>query len=381
MLQIDIKTYASDALEDAMRLAQTKALNSYTFSDCLNYLNYAWSDIYNRVAGIDDGYYGVNMQITQQLTKLPAFVQNTLQVYTAQSPIGNNRQVYRASGPSDMASDLTYKLSGNELFVPDATRRTVWLYFVPACPQIFFTHHNRDPKIYDAVDTICKSIYNLYELKAYHDYDEATEQYSGEVNYVARPSELVNANYFLLQHRVDATQFDDITEQLTKFCTDDDTDGKWVITYLSCEYPYIFVSYRHSITGEYVSGFYDKTLQFNEYNPFDFTGKNSNVEYVQTDWNDKTGMGVIIKDYNDHEQFKELGWTPDTILTYPAPVMYRYLVARLADKFAALNESDIMGVQKELVEAKYAFEAFLHKDKSSFQRIVNVNRPTIGDWL
>ena len=40
MLQVDVCPFASDALEDAMRLAQTKALNSYTFSDCLNYLNY-----------------------------------------------------------------------------------------------------------------------------------------------------------------------------------------------------------------------------------------------------------------------------------------------------------------------------------------------------
>ena len=67
MLQIDTRAYASDALEDAMRLAQIKALNSFTFSDCINYLNYAWSDIYSRMAMIDDGYYGVNVQLTEEL--------------------------------------------------------------------------------------------------------------------------------------------------------------------------------------------------------------------------------------------------------------------------------------------------------------------------
>ena len=83
----------------------------------------------------------------------------------------------------------------------------------------------------------------------------------------------------------------------------------------------------------------------------------------------------------DNETIKELGWTPDTILDYPCPEMYRYLVARLADKFSALNESNVMGVQKELVEAKYAFEAYLDKNKSAWQRINNVNPATIADYL
>ena len=61
--------------------------------------------------------------------------------------------------------------------------------------------------------------------------------------------------------------------------------------------------------------------------------------------------------------------------------MYRYLVARLADKFSALNESNIMGVQKELVEAKFAFEAFLDKDKSAWKRIENVNPANLTDWI
>ena len=97
-------------------------------------------------------------------------------------------------------------------------------------------------------------------------------------------------------------------------------------------------------------------------------------------------MGVTILDYNDTDnngqpKAKQLGWTPDTRLDYPAPEMYRYLVARLADKFSALNESNVMGVQKELVEAHYAFEAFIAKDKSAFKRINNANPASIGDWL
>ena len=179
---------------------------------------------------------------------------------------------------------------------------------------------------------------------------------------------------------------EDITENVEAAPMQDDDDGKWNICYLSCDYPYIFVTYVHSITGEHLSGFFDHDGQFCVYNPFDFTGRNSDVEYIDCKWNDKTGMSVFIKDYNDLDEnglprIKELGWTPDTKLNYPIPEMYRYLVARLADKLSALNESDIAGVQKELVEAKFAFEAFLDRDKSAWKRITNVNPATISDYL
>lgn len=380
MLQVNTMPYASDALEDAMRLAQTKALNSYTFSDCLNFLNYAWRDIYDRMAQIDDGYYGINVRLTSQLTKLPVFVKNTIQVYAAQAPVGFDRLVYRESGAADMTAPQTYHVSGTDLWCPDVNHRTVWLYYVPACPQIFFTHHNRDPKIYeDPVDVVRDARYNLYEL-------QGTYVQDGETIYITIPTatreEIAKCTNWLLKHRATGNQ-EDITEKLK---VDETEDGSWQIVYISCDYPYIFVTYEHSITKEHISGFFDRELTLNKYNPFDFTGRNSDVEYIKCHWNDKTGMSVLVKDYNDldddgNPKQKELGWTPDTRLNYPAPEMYRYLVARLADKFSALNESDVMGVQKELVEARYAFEAFLDKDKSAWKRINNVNPATLGDWL
>ena len=390
MLQVDVNHYASDALEDAMRLAQTKALNSYTFSDCLNFLNYAWRDIYDRMAMIDDGYYGVNVRLTTALTRLPNFVKNTVQVYAAQSPVGYDRLVYREAGTTDLTASGVYRVSGNDLYCPDAPRRSVWLYYVPACPQVFFTHHNRDPKIYDNMldannnpvwghDTVHKTVYNLYIIKGYdadgNEVDIATAT-SDEMQQIVKWTKM---------HR--GTSFEeDITETIAAAPMQDDDDGKWNICYLSCDYPYIFITYVHSITGEHLSGFFSRDGQFCVYNPFDFTGRNSDVEYLDCKWNDKTGMSVFIKDYNDLDEnelprVKELGWTPDTKLNYPIPEMYRYLVARLADKLSALNESDIAGVQKELVEAKFAFEAFLDRDKSAWKRITNVNPATISDYL
>ena len=390
MFQVDTKHFASDALEDAMRLAQTKALNSYTFSDCISFLNYTWSDIYSRMAQIDDGYYGINIKLTSELTKLPPFVKNSLQVYSAQSPVGFNRFVYREAGATDMTSSGVYKISGTDLYCPDAARRTVWLYYVPACPQIFFTHHNRDPKLYEnsinsdktvvwGHDTVRSKKYNLFILSGMSDDDV---QY--DITTASR-EDILSITKWTMTHR-GTGEIEDVSELLNAAPMQDEDDGQWKICYISCDYPYIFVTYEHSLTKEHISGFFDSQKQFNIYNPFDFTGRNSDVEYIDCHWNDKTGMGVYIKDWNDLDEnnlprIKELGWTPDTQLDYPVPEMYRYLVARLADKLAALNESNIMGVQKELVEAKYAFEAFIDRDKSAWKRIVNVNPPTIGDWL
>jgi len=386
MLQVDMKHFASDALEDAMTLAQTKALNSYTFSDCMRFLNYAWRDIYDRIAMIDDGYYGVNVRITDVLTKLPPFVKSTVSVYQAQSPIGYNRQVYRDASNMELNAAGVYKISGTDLYVPDAKRRSIWLYYVPACPQIFFTHHNRDPKVYEnsinaeehvvwGKDTVRCKDYNLCQLIGYDALDTVVDIAS------AADEVILTVKKWVLHNRV-SNEDEDITDMLVPESDDDN----WQICYISCDYPYIFVSYVHSITGKHLSGFFDAERNFNEYNPFAFTGRDSNVEYVDCHWNDKTGMGVIVKDWNDldenhHPRIKELGWTPDTHLDYPIPEMYRYLVARLADKFSALNESNVMGVQKELAEAKYAFEAFLDRDKGAWKRITNVNPPTISDYL
>ena len=387
MLQVNMKPYASDALEDAMRLAQTKALNSYTFSDCLNYLNYAWRDIYDRMAMIDDGYYGVNVRLLRKMTKIPHFVKNTVLVYTAQSPQGHDRIVYRSSGTTDMSSHGTYHLSGTDLWCPDAETRRVWLYYVPACPQIFFTHHNRDPILHDDDHGVERnSLYSIFVLKGYGEDGEEVIYDTSNGDAVDREG-MKDITRWVLERRNAAygEEGEDITENLAPEEGDDD-DGRWLVTYCSCDFPYIFMAFEHSVTGEHLSGFFDKDFHFNRYNPFAFTGRNSDVEYVRAKWNDKTGMGVYILDYNDTNpdgtpKCKELGWTPDTLLDYPIPEMYRYLVARLAEKFSALNESNVLGVQKELVEAKYAFEAFLERDKSSWRRIVNVNPTTITDWL
>lgn len=472
MLQIDICPFASDALEDAMRLAQTKSLNSYTFSDCLNFLNYVWSDIYSQICMIDAGYYSRTVQLTQKLTKLPKFVKNSIVIYAAQRPQGYERQVFRAISETEMNSSERYRISGTDLWCPDAERRNVWLEYCPQPSQIFFTHHNRDPKIYpDGHDTERNNVYNLWVLENDKGIDVSDPLVTRE--------QIASCERWYLRHRANPDIPDnDITRTLLK--DEDPETGKWELKFISCDYPYIFCSYQNNYTGEWHSGFFNKTFEWTDYNPFEWTGRNDNVEYISCHYNDKTGLGVIVRDWNDFSTkllnidrlpqvtgtvinalhafeykatdgvtynftqgywfnrfntdynympvptvealpeepdlndvvlfnnellryttsgwvpvdvvtevaqeevtpiIKELGWTPDTKLVYPAPEVYRYLVARLAEKFAMLNESNIMGVQSELVDARFAFQAFLKKDKSAWERIRNVNPGDAGDWL
>jgi hypothetical protein len=274
-------------------------------------------------------------------------------------------------------------------------------------PMLFFTRNNRDPKLFQPNEhaTVRSADLQLYRLHVYKPGlvpGAAPVELAIEGN--ATPADLLEATIFELKHK-NVTQSDlnmDITDSILY------RGDAWKICYISCEFPYIFVTYKHIISKEYHSGFFSAILSnpdFTEYNPFAYIGKNSNVEYVETHWNDKTGMGVVIADWNDlielpefsplnpparyiqkgdkyyEPRYKELGWTPDTLLIYPAPEMYRYLVAMLAEKLAALNESEVMGVSKELVEAKFAFEAFLAKDKSAWVRLTNVNGPTLADML
>ncbi len=128
-------------------------------------------------------------------------------------------------------------------------------------------------------------------------------------------------NYVLRHRQAGMSQYDVNITPIIK-----ERNPDWEVTFLTCDFPYIFVSYKHKITEEHYSGFFVNIIdnnEFIEYNPFAYLGRNSNVEYLSCKWNDKTGLGVVVKDYNDIKDnapvIKELGWTPDTLLIYPAP--------------------------------------------------------------
>jgi hypothetical protein len=404
MLQIGLKTYASDALEDAMRLAQTKAFNSYTWSDCINELNDTWMDIFQQIAFVDEGYYSKTVRLTKKLTKLPVCVKNTIKVFAAQTTNSYNRELFRASGYDDLNGWNTYHISGWDLYCPDAERRTVWLNYVPQQPMLFYTRDNRDPKLYLDIDALPAKVgglpqhYGMWTITMTAVPLGAQRYVYGTIGDSALARYRIDMVYRNTTAGIPNQEITLNFEHAMGYTATGGTDHPpdWSIHNIIADFPYVFVTYKNVHTDEHLSGFYKgfpDDHEFIEFNPFDYTGRNSNVEYRSVKWSDKTGMGAIVDDWGDmyindnddthtlRPKTKELGWTPDSLIVYPGPEVYRLLVARLADKLAALNESDMMVIQKKLTDAEFAFKAFLGKDKSSWQRIDNVNGPTISDWL
>ena len=342
--------YASDILESAMELAQSKALNSYTFRDCMNWLTELWQQCYERIAQVDEGFYSQTIQLTEKLTHLPAFIKNSVKVYAARDVQDSQRTVFRASSMSDLHTSGTYHISGFDIFCPDAVRRTVWLNYVPEPPFITFTKNNRDPKI----------------LKEIPDTGIPNMRYG---NY-----QLSDAPYKLTSMH-DPTIVVDIHDYIYR-------EGFDIVS-LIVDYPFIFITYEDKVTKDWASYIYKDllthpTVMF--YNPFDYQGRPSRVKYIKAKWNDYTGMGVIIQDQEDN-LIKELGWTPDTIMHYPSPIMRHYLVAHLAKKFADINGSQLMAIENEVASANYELAHFLDVDKSAWVRIDRTTGRSMGDYL
>jgi len=354
---VKLESFASDALEDAMNLAQTKALNSFSFRDCINTLTEIWSYTYEKVCMIDDGFYSTTVKLQDELTHLPPYVRNTVKVYHAQEVVGFNRQVYKEAGMRDLTSVGTFHISGNDLFCKDALSRTIWLSYVPEPPFVTFTKNNRDPRLLGPDYTIPP---------------QSFEQRYG--NYTVFINDTLDS--FIFQNKIDTSIVNDLSYLFNK--------DNYTIVFWKADNPYVFITYQEVHTGDYSSYIFKNVLgnmEVQRYNPFDYQGRPSNVKYCDVKFNDYTGMRAIVSDYDDDGKIKELGWTPDTLLTYPNRIMYNYLVAMLAKRFATLNNSTIMGVEEKLAAARYEMSAFLKKDKSGWGRIDNVTRPGIGDFL
>jgi hypothetical protein len=369
-----MRNFASDAIEDAQRIAKVNAFNSKTYSEILSYLNLAWKTIYQRIVMIDSGFYAKTIRLTDKQTRLPPFVKNVVRVYAAPQANMFNREPFREAGQTDMLSRNTFFVSGFDIYCPEARVRSVWCEYVPVEEHLSYTLHNRDPKILEA-----------YTPPVHWDANNKQKYGHYTLDYV--PAAGTAAAKYYLTSRIDHNKRMDITEM---FNMSNDMESGDSIRYdaipssIICDFPYIFVTYYNAVVDECVSGYYIDVLNdhaFNMYNPFEFTGRASNVEYIAASFNDKTGMGVVVKDHDDNNRYKEMGFTNDSLIQYPSSECFDLLVAMLANEFAAGNESTVMQAANRLVEAKYNFEAFLEKNKASWKRITNINTQSFGDLL
>lgn len=434
---LELKSYASDLLEDAMVLAQTKAMNSFSFRDLINSLTELWGYCYERISAIDPGFYSQTIRLTEKLTRLPDCCKTVVLVYSAREQVGFSRKVYNTAGNNDMTAPFTYHISGRDIYCWDADIRPVFVEYIPVQPFVTFTKNNRDPKILwkpgdrdEDKPVPFKYIPTLDWIDADKHYHKA-ETLQSNSRYkmhilVGNPFTPFTPGDAPLYH--DRSQYSDVTVMDGEYATQENgrmifrsllhgttpdhlldngvlqpggpiigsqrpatmwikKEG-WTVTFFKLDPPYTFISYKNDITGEYES-YIDRDIMHdnaqgyqwrNRYNPFDFIGRESNVEFIDAKFNDYTGMGVKILDHSDGV-YKELGFTPDTLMVYPTRAMYNYMVATLAQRFAAMNGSQIMAVDLALMQAQDEIDKWLKVNKSAWQRANNVTGPTLGDFL
>jgi len=297
-------------------------------------------------------------------------VKSAIKVYAAKDVVDFSRRVYKSAGQNDLRSPFTYHLSGNDLYCADAERRTVWLEYVPEPPLIMFTKNNRDPKILDRAPVVVDN----YNYGPYKLLEEAGKNIRELDEYRFLPR---------VHPDDDDVEAIDLTSRINRGAED------FEITGLILDSPWMFISYKHRYNDERQAFLVKNILNefaISPYNPFDFTGRGTNIELITAKYNDYTGMGVTIYDYNDLDRsgnpvIKELGWTPDTLMTYPSRIMYNYMVATMAKRFAALNNSTIMAVEYAVIEAREEMSLWMKKDKSAWSRLNNVTGPTLADFL
>jgi len=357
---MQLKSYASDLLEDAMILAQTKAINSFSFRDTINTLTELWGYCYEKVCGIDPGYYSQTVLMRTKELRLPPMVKNVIRVYTARDQVDFSRKVYKESGMNDLSAPMTYHLSGRDLYCWDGDKRPVWVEYIPEPPFVTFTKNNRDPKI----------IWKPGDHGTPPD-GEYTNRLFGMVELVEDP--LNNVTY-TFRHRATGAEVE-LTDKLVR-------EGFTIVAFI-LDSPWTFITYQNDITEEhesFVIGDILGTFAINQYNAFDYAGRGTNVKFLKAKYNDYTGLGVTIMDYSDGV-VKELGWTIDTLMVYPSRIMYNYMVATVAQRLAALNQSTIMAVEMMVVQATDEMNHWMKKNKSAWMRANNVTGPTISDFL
>jgi len=373
---VQFQSYASDMLEDAMILAQTKAINSFSFRDTINSVSELWRYCYEKMAQIDSGFYSKTVRLTgglngePKLTRIPPHVMGSLRVYSARGPVGFSRRVYKQSGQNDMNSPRTFHISGNDVYCWDTDLTWVWCEYMPEPPFITFTKNNRDPKIFREAPQAEYTQRNYGMFRLWGAYNGATAMTSAEV--IARLNDLAVPITFMNRSTLE------VIDRTVAFRR----EGFEIVAFI-LDHPWCFITFRNIITDEhesFVTQGVIEDIEHTRYNPFDYQGRGSNVQYLTAKYNDYTGMGVVILDYSDG-QCKELGWTPDTLMRYPSRIMYNYMVATLAQRFAALNGSTIMAVEIALAQAQDEMGLWLKKNKSAWMRADNVTGPMLMDFL
>lgn len=366
--------FASDILEEAQSLAETKAYNSYSFKRLILLFNEVYRYCYEKVALIEDRFWAQTMKLNTTTTILPPFVKNTLEVYTTdwfRHPDFNlrNRIKFKPANNQNRSAPGTFLLEGTNLICADAVRREVYCDYVPEPPLLSFPFHNRDPKLLPVSELFPSGSIPANFIQSTGRYGQFRYNYSEERFTCTLLSDLSVVVDF-----TDALNPDPEHYRVISFILDKRTDGP-------AANQLAFVSYEHIPTGDWssfiVEDLLNRCLKV-RYNPFAFNGDPSMVQYVKAETSPMTGMGVTIRKQDcigTSEEFQELGYMPDSVITFPSPVMRLYIAARLAQRLADRNSTKILEIERAVAEATFSLSMFLDKKGSDLDRVnISVGR-------
>jgi len=366
-------TYVSSAIVAAQESAQMKACNSFSYRELRFILRTEWQYLFSDLTKIDPGYFSLVRRLTHKKTTLPSYIRNSLSVFRTPTaePYGKGRIKYKQSSVSDMEATGTFNISGMDLYVPDVERYpNLWLEYIPQTPDLSFTKWNRDPKILDSFTPTFPK-----------------RQLFGMNHVLEETLDATGKKVWTLTDRFHSSVVMDITHLI-------EPAGWTVDTYIAsdsrvlADFPFIWVTrYRDpgdNLGVQYRTVFIENPLN-NErtyrYNAFDYTGRGTNVRLLDVKHNDETGEYIRIEDMNDNGKIKELGWTADTLITFPSPLVSNLLICRLAIRFAGRNQSQLAHVISEEERAYIAVKEDMKVNKAAFDRIERVEGMSILDFL
>lgn len=358
--------FCSDIVKKAFRAAHQQAMNQFGFDDLRYIINQQWRYIYERIAQIDGGFYNQKVALNNRLTQMEPMVLRTVQVFR-EDPYTGIREIFKHGDNTQYNSRRTYYIEGNDLYCQEAAYNNyIFCEYTPAPKELFFTMNNRTPE-YLPQTYVPPPITNRYH------------------SYLLIQS---GSNYFL-QHINNPSNTYDITPILSRGIGTSNT--LYTIASVIPSYPYCFVSYKHNNSGEYSSYILKNLLGAVErhyYNPFEYTGRHSNVKFIEAKHNEDNGMYCVVQDYDDIDPntgivpaIKKLGWTPDTVIDFPHDCVFDLLVANTALRIANRNESEFKDIEYMVQKAELELNMWIKKDANNFYRINNTVGRRWSDYI
>ena len=353
-----MKHYASDIKQAAAALCNIReTVDNFDTKDLLHFFNEVYADAYYKTGRRDPGFYANRVTLETlksadnpfqkiergRSVKLPDYIMQVVAVFEAQDEFDTNRIKYQNASSLSRSSRRNYALEGRRLFITDDYASfPIWIEYLGPPVTVTWPVKNRNPEIID-IDKVPEQPAN--NIIGYNKIEEG----------------LIFTDIRSNKPPVD----------MKKFYEWDD----WEYQNHFISEPYLIINFKNKWRDLWEIRIFERPSadavpsSGNIWNAFHWQGHGTNCECLYARHDSYTLGDMIVRDYNDEGKIKKLGFFPDTEITYPNPVIYNYMVYRMADKLAKLASIDSILIEEGLTEAARVFEEFTRVNKASFHRM------------